>query len=434
MEFEVIKYITQHGLEKTISDFSLKSIDYGHKILLKYSQIDSPMSRPEVQECRGLVLDKDFNVMSLGFKKFFNIEEPNAKDISINWDSAHVLEKVDGTFIQIYHDYLKNEWCIGTTGTAEAEGEVGTTSNLTFKTLFLNTLLKYYKEDEFFDILEKGKCYMFELCTPWNIVVKQHSESTLTFLGVRNISDMSEVEYNDLPELKIPKVKRYSFKSLSEVTDTFNNLPYSEEGYVVVDESGELFKRVKIKNPAYVAVHHTKFATAKHYILDIIKTNEVDEFVSVFKDREVEIKELQNKYNKLIELLENQLKKLMIEFPTLLKENQYNNFFYTRVDKICEELGISDKSFLYRYIKEGESKINRYKDNHDLLRKAVKMINGHFPPATDKEFDRKFALSVISLNKLHSGFFFGFRNGQYLTVKEYIEQYDTKKLYEILTR
>jgi len=91
------KYIKENGLAKTILAFDLKTRVYDTKVLLKYDQLCSPtlMAKPEVQECRGLVLEKDtWKVMSLAFTKFFNSEEGNAH--KIDWNTAHVLEKLDG--------------------------------------------------------------------------------------------------------------------------------------------------------------------------------------------------------------------------------------------------------------------------------------------------------------------------------------------------
>lgn len=64
------KYILENVLEKTILDFNLKSRDYTSKVLLKYDQLSSPtlMANKEVQECRGLILEKgSWKVMSLAF-------------------------------------------------------------------------------------------------------------------------------------------------------------------------------------------------------------------------------------------------------------------------------------------------------------------------------------------------------------------------------
>ncbi len=122
MGLAVIEYIKKNGLEKTLVDFKLKHREYENKVLIKYDQINSQMSLDEVQDSRGLILEKGtWKIMSLPFRKFFNNGEGNAS--KINWDKAHVLEKLDGSMIQLYYDWNKDEWFGATTGTAEGEGE-----------------------------------------------------------------------------------------------------------------------------------------------------------------------------------------------------------------------------------------------------------------------------------------------------------------------
>ncbi len=56
-ELHTVQYIKQHGLEKLVKDFSLSSkrhSKYTNLILLKYDQLESNMSSPIVQECRGI--------------------------------------------------------------------------------------------------------------------------------------------------------------------------------------------------------------------------------------------------------------------------------------------------------------------------------------------------------------------------------------------
>jgi len=70
-ELSIVKYIKEYGLDNAVNTFKLTCKDYGYKILLKYNQIESDMSIPEVQDCRGLILEKDtWKVMSLAFRKF----------------------------------------------------------------------------------------------------------------------------------------------------------------------------------------------------------------------------------------------------------------------------------------------------------------------------------------------------------------------------
>ena len=69
-------------------------------VMFKYDQIESDMSLPIVQECRGLILDFDTNdIVSFPFKKFFNAGETNAAEI--DWSSCWVGEKIDGSITKV---------------------------------------------------------------------------------------------------------------------------------------------------------------------------------------------------------------------------------------------------------------------------------------------------------------------------------------------
>jgi len=138
-ELAIVTYIKAHGLDKAVKDFQLKVKDYDQKVLLKYDQIASQMGFEEVQDCRGLILEKGtWKVMSLAFRKFFNSAEGHAS--KIDWSTAHILEKCDGSLIQLYWDWNQDKWCAGTSGMAEAEGEVNDKPNTSF-----SDLLEYHK-------------------------------------------------------------------------------------------------------------------------------------------------------------------------------------------------------------------------------------------------------------------------------------------------
>ena len=194
------EYINKHGIEKAILDFKLKTRVYSDKILLKYDQLVSPtlMALPEMQDCRGIILDRaNFAVMSLAFRKFFNSEEGNAH--KIDWNTAHVLEKIDGSCMQVYWDHYKNTWFAGTTGTAEGEGEVNNKLGTTFNDLFWNTVKDKYNLNV--EQMSKRHCFIFELTTPYNIVVKPHGESSVSLLTVRNLDTLEEVSREELVQI-----------------------------------------------------------------------------------------------------------------------------------------------------------------------------------------------------------------------------------------
>ncbi len=311
-------YIRTHGIDKTIKDFNLKSRDYPNKILLKYDQLVSPtlMALPEMQDCRGIILEKGtWNVLSLAFRKFFNSEEGNAH--KIDWSTARVLEKLDGTLIQLYWDESNQTWFAGTTGTAEGEGEVNNKMGTTFNDLFFQTIEKITGDLESFKSnLNKKKCYVFELTTPYNIVVKPHGESTATLLTVRNLETLEEETHANAyaAKLGVPLVKHYDLNAtnVGALLRTFENMVWHDEGYVVVDYN---FNRVKVKNPAYVAVHHLKGKSAEHNILTIVKTNEIEEFGATFPERKEELYRLKENYDKLVDKLNEVWEELKLLKP-----------------------------------------------------------------------------------------------------------------------
>jgi hypothetical protein len=354
-------YLRTHGLEKTIKDFSLKIKSYEHKTLFKYDQLISPtmMALPEVQECRGLILENGtWNVLSMAFEKFFNSEESNAA--KIDWNTAHVLEKLDGTMIQVYWDWYEEKWFAATTGTAEGEGEVNNKNGTTFNDLFWDTLNNKYTFNEC--LLNKDYIYVFELTTPYNIVVKPHGESSATLLTVRNRETLVELSGKDLEmvaiSIGVPVVKAYDLNAsnIGHLLKTFEGMPWSEEGYVVRDGNDN---RVKVKNPAYVAVHHLKGKTAEHNILTIVKTNEIEEFAATFPERTEELYRLKEGYDSLIAKLNSVWVELELRRPkNTTKEEQKK--YAAAVFEVCGKHDVTQFTGLYFGL--AQYKINSVED------------------------------------------------------------------------
>ena len=354
-------YLRTHGLQKTIKDFSLKTREYEHKILLKYDQLVSPtlMALPEMQDCRGIILEKGtWNVMSLAFRKFFNAEESNAT--KIDWNTAHVLEKLDGTMIQVYWDWYEEKWFAATTGTAEGEGEVNNKNGTTFNDLFWDTLNNKYTFNEC--LLNKDYIYVFELTTPYNIVVKPHGESSATLLTVRNRETFVELSGKDLEmvaiSIGVPLVKSFDINAsnVGHLLKTFEGMTWFEEGYVVRDGNDN---RVKVKNPAYVAVHHLKGKTAEHNILTIVKTNEIEEFAATFPERTEELYRLKEGYDSLIAKLNSVWVELELRRPkNITKEEQKK--YAAAVFEVCGKHDVTQFTGLYFGL--AQYKINSVED------------------------------------------------------------------------
>ncbi len=290
-KLEVQKYLLEHGIEKTVNDFSLIYKETGNLFLLKYNQIHADWSKQINHECRGIILEKDtYNIVCLSFFKFFNIGEGYVKPI--DWDSAKYYEKLDGSIMTAY--FYNNKWNVCTSGTIDA-GSSANNGITTFQDLFWRSVVDTYGSvEKFTSQLFIGYFYMFELCTPENIVVTHHTEYKIYLLGVRDKISLQEKEIESMANSKFfLKARTFDLSSVDDMLAQFENMTWQEEGFVVCDKN---FNRGKCKNPKYVAVHHTATGVSPYSIVNVIKTNEMDEFLAYFPSRKEEVDNLSTKW------------------------------------------------------------------------------------------------------------------------------------------
>lgn len=282
---EVITYLKQHGIAKLVAEYSIKVKTYDEGLLvLGYDQIESPKAPQIVRECRGLILDTDFNIVSRSYDRFFNFGEMPETQAHLDWSKAVCMEKVDGSLIKIY--FWNGMWRISTRGTAFAESTVNgfpeTFAELVLKALNLSAFEFQDKCD--YELLE-GWTYMFELTCMENRVVKVYSGYTLHYLGSRsNLNGEYGNGYRQLDAIAIGarEIKMYNFWSAHDCEESAKHLPDLEEGYVVYQDGVPV---CKIKSPMYVAVHAIRGEGLNpKRISQIVLTNETAEYLLYFPE------------------------------------------------------------------------------------------------------------------------------------------------------
>jgi hypothetical protein len=360
-------HIKNHGLKKTIEKFSLNSKEIEHRLYLKYDQLRSPKNHFEVHECRGLILHKDtFDIISMPFERFFGHDDFYSS--KLNWGSTIVMEKRDGTLMQVYWDEYDNQWRISTMF-SEGEEEFRGTS---FKLMFIQLMNKYGSS---FELFNKGCTYIFELTSPANKVVVTYKEPELRLIGMRDLGNLREMSFEQLKfyanKIKVPIVETFSFCSLAECLETFKNMSFNFEGYVAFDG----FNRIKIKNPAYVAVHLTQSQdgeidlTKPYLFLDVIKGNEIDEFKTAFPQAEEIVDTLNAKYNVLMNKLLDASAK--IKPPKNITKLE-NKLFASAVSTTLAEYGL-EQSFASIFFLMKDGKINSIEEY--ILRMDNKILH-----------------------------------------------------------
>ena len=273
---------------------------------------------------------------------------------------------VHNSMIQVYWDWYEEKWFAATTGTAEGEGEVNNKNGTTFNDLFWETVDKVVRDKYGYSfnekLLNKNLIYVFELTTPYNIVVKPHGESSATVLTVRNRETLVELSGKDLElvalSIGIPLVKSYDLNAtnVGQLLKTLEGMPWHDEGYVVVDAD---FNRIKIKNPAYVAVHHLKGKSAEHNIMVIIKTNEIEEFAATFPGRTEELYKLKEGYDALIIKLNGIWDELKDRKPKNISKDEQKKYA-AAVFEICGKHDVN--RFTGMYFGLGQYKVDSVED------------------------------------------------------------------------
>jgi T4 RnlA family RNA ligase len=279
-------------------------------VLFKYTMYgssgSSDLNIPMVRECRGIILDENngYAPVCVPFFKFGNYGESYADDI--DWTTARVVEKIDGSFIKVWHH--KGEWQVSTNNNICAADAPVDKEGSTFRDIFDEAAVHSGLN---LNSLETGFTYMFEMVSPKTQVVIPYTEAKLFHIATRNNTTFKEIEV----DIGVAKPKTYDITSIEAVITAAKELDQYSEGFIVVDAQ---YRRLKVKSPLYVALHHvlTNAATDKS-IIEIIRSGEVEEVLSYFPEHAPKFDAMRNKLEAFITQIEQEFATVQAKnFPT----------------------------------------------------------------------------------------------------------------------
>ena len=187
--------------------------------------------------CRGLILDKEGNVVAKAFDKFFNHEELTLGDIPN--ETFEVFEKLDGSLGILF--WYQGKWILASKGSFVSE-----------QALKGKQILNQQYNVE---VLPKGYTTVVEIIYPENRIVCDYgSDELLVVLSMVSNASGKELDYDSMMSFnevsKIPVIKKYDgIKNY----DTLKSLISKDrEGYVIRFKNGF---RMKIKGEEYVRLH-----------------------------------------------------------------------------------------------------------------------------------------------------------------------------------
>ena len=279
------------------------------RVILNYCQIESPKYNDVVRDCRGIILNKnDASLIGRSFRRFFNWGEEVDAMKRFNWDRCYINSKEDGSIITVYK--YNGQWRINTRN-SYGGGEVNN-SGLNWYDIFSRALHKHNKAtlQDFDRIADEGMSLVFELCSPFNQIVRAYGEPTLFLLAIFS----GEIEWN--PVAVDGFATTYGFNRPTtivcqdpfEVTAAIAKRASSDitfEGFVLRDCHNTRFK---LKSEAYLQLHRLanngNVASWKN-LVPIALSGETDEVVTYFPYIQERLAIAEDEIRKIVSELDN---------------------------------------------------------------------------------------------------------------------------------
>lgn len=234
---------------------------------------------------RSLITDKDGQVLSSGFPKFFNYgEKPDCYPDPENFNDWRYEEKIDGSLL--IADFVNGQFSMRTRGA----------SSYSFQENFKDFEILPERYPKIVDFLKENAhlSLLFEIVTPNNVIVIRPQQLEFYFIGAINKNAMVTVLPNDLTNIwrkigPIPFPQSYKFldtNSLSKIAEAIKKWK-GKEGVIVSYNNGQ--NRIKLKSDWYNWLHRIKSKlSSENNLIEYYVDSEMPSFQEFFKKIEKE--------------------------------------------------------------------------------------------------------------------------------------------------
>jgi RNA ligase len=313
---------------KTNKTNGLRCIKYTH-----YAQNAQCWSSPEFTDeehvfftlVRGIIVDKEGEIIAFPFQKFHNLGEKQFNDAQFEGKPFRVEEKRDGNLVTLF--YYDNKWQVASSGSFQSPVQI------IAQELIESEQYKYAIEG-----FDQDSTYVLELIAPeTRIVVDYGKERSLTLLGVidKNTGLQLPLELTSFPH-KVSTID-IAFNTLQEVYEHVQELEYTE-GYVVKFDDGQMFK---VKSPWYYKMAKAFDGVNGKQILDKLK--KVGEFEIFYEECDPLVQPWVLDYSKKLQAHHLELKLELIKvyhgIPQKIQDGQLSISVREYIGLNKEELG-----------------------------------------------------------------------------------------------
>lgn len=273
------------------------------RVILNYNHISSPKYDQITRECRSLVLNKtDNSLVARSFFRFFNWGEDVSAMKTFAWDNCTISSKEDGSLITLYN--YNGKWCVNTRN-SYADSKISD-CEFTWEEIFWQAMP--WTPEEFDKIAHPGMSLIFELCSPFNQIVRHYGQPTVFLLAIFDgIHEWNSIMVDGFAKQNgFLQPFKITCKDPFEVTAAIAKIAETDktfEGFVLRDCHNTRFK---FKSETYLALHRLSnngnVASTKN-LVPLALDGETDEIVSYFPY----LKERLDKVSEIIQKLQSEL-------------------------------------------------------------------------------------------------------------------------------
>lgn len=259
--YDELQEAIEEGLvtQRWNEDETLMILNYSN--LVQYSRNWTEVTK----NCRGLILDKDYNVIARPFPKIFNYGEWAADDIPLEFPT--VQEKMDGSLIIVVN--YKGERVVATRGSFESDQAKWS---------------REWLDDNYPDFLPpEGITFLFECIYPENRICVNYGDSeNLTCLAVIENNTGADL-VNSMWQGDSVTWNHLGTDAHTIVSSMNNNPVNNREGCVLVwPKEDAPSVRIKVKYEEYVRLHGIIHSFSNKKVWEVL--SEGGDFLALLQD------------------------------------------------------------------------------------------------------------------------------------------------------